>query len=56
MAVKRSTKGGKNSKQEAPKEPVWTYRGSELKTSEIAPAMQQLFSMGGHELVPCANV
>ena len=42
MAVK-STKPKKNIKDEEPEEPVWTYRGYKLKTSEFVTAMVHLF-------------
>ena len=42
MAVK-STRPKKNPKQEEPEEPVWTYRGYHLKTSEFVTAMVHLF-------------
>lgn len=42
MPVK-STKAKQNSKQEEPEEPVWTYRGYKLKTSEFVTAMVHLF-------------
>lgn len=42
MAVK-SSKAKKNSKQEEPEEPVWTYRGYKLKTSEFVTAMVHFF-------------
>ena len=42
MAVK-STKPKKKPKQEEPEEPVWTYRGYKLKTSEFVTAMVHLF-------------
>ncbi|MCX6057419.1 MAG: DUF2270 domain-containing protein [Chloroflexi bacterium] len=41
--VKRSTKAKKSAKQEEPEEPVWTYRGYKLKTSEFVTAMVHLF-------------
>jgi uncharacterized membrane protein len=47
MAVKRSAKVVKDLKQEAPKEPAWTYRGYELMSSELAEAIKQLFCMAG---------
>jgi len=40
MAVKRSAKAKKDSKQE---EPVWTYRGYKLGTSEFVTAMVHFF-------------
>ena len=42
MPVK-STKPKKNPKQEEPEEPVWTYRGYKLKTSEFVTAMVHFF-------------
>lgn len=42
MPVK-STKAKQNSKPEEPEEPVWTYRGYKLKTSEFVTAMVHLF-------------
>jgi uncharacterized membrane protein len=42
MPVK-STKAKKNPKEEEPEEPVWTYRGYKLKTSEFVTAMVHLF-------------
>ncbi|WKZ37863.1 MAG: DUF2270 domain-containing protein [Anaerolineales bacterium] len=42
MAVK-STKARKKTKQEEPDEPVWTYRGYHLKTSEFVTAMVHFF-------------
>ena len=42
MAVK-STKRKKTPKQEDPEEPVWTYRGYSLKTSEFVTAMVHFF-------------
>ena len=42
MAVK-SSKAKKSSKQEDPEEPVWTYRGYKLKTSEFVTAMVHFF-------------
>ena len=42
MPVK-STKAKKTPKQEEPEEPVWTYRGYHLKTSEFVTAMVHLF-------------
>jgi uncharacterized membrane protein len=42
--VVKSTKPKKNSKKQAePEEPVWTYRGYHLKTSEFVTAMVHLF-------------
>lgn len=42
MPVK-SAKPQKNPKQEVPEEPVWTYRGYRLQTSEFVTAMVHLF-------------
>ena len=42
MPVK-STRPKKNPKQEEPEEPVWTYRGYKLKTSEFVTAMVHFF-------------
>ncbi len=42
MPVK-STRAKKNPKQEEPEEPVWTYRGYKLKTSEFVTAMVHFF-------------
>jgi uncharacterized membrane protein len=42
MAVK-STKAKRQPKQEEPEEPVWTYRGYKLKTSEFVTAMVHFF-------------
>jgi len=42
MAVK-STKPKKKPKQETPEEPVWTYRGYHLQTSEFVTAMVHFF-------------
>jgi uncharacterized membrane protein len=42
MAAK-STKAKKKVKQEEPEEPVWTYRGYHLKTSEFVTAMVHFF-------------
>lgn len=42
MATK-STKPKRKTKQEEPEEPVWTYRGYHLKTSEFVTAMVHLF-------------
>jgi uncharacterized membrane protein len=42
MAVK-STRAKKKPKQEESDEPVWTYRGYHLKTSEFVTAMVHLF-------------
>ena len=42
-AAKKSTKAKKSAKQEEPEEPVWTYRGYHLKTSEFVTAMVHLF-------------
>ena len=42
MPVK-STKAKKNLKEDEPEEPVWTYRGYKLKTSEFVTAMVHLF-------------
>jgi len=42
MAVK-SSKAKKNPKQDEPEEPVWTYRGYKLRTSEFVTAMVHLF-------------
>lgn len=42
MAV-RSTKPKKNINEDEPEEPVWTYRGYKLKTSEFVTAMVHLF-------------
>ena len=42
MAVK-SSKPKRKSKPEEPEEPVWTYRGYHLKTSEFVTAMVHLF-------------
>jgi len=39
----KSTKPKKDPKQEEPEEPVWTYRGYHLKTSEFVTAMVHLF-------------
>jgi len=39
----KSTGPKKRSKQEAPEEPVWTYRGYKLKTSEFVTAMVHFF-------------
>ena len=44
MAVKSSTKAKSKPRQEEPiEEPVWTYRGYHLKTSEFVTAMVHLF-------------
>ncbi|MBK7318769.1 DUF2270 domain-containing protein [Candidatus Villigracilis affinis] len=44
MAVKSSTKArSKPKKEEVPEEPVWTYRGYHLKTSEFVTAMVHFF-------------
>ncbi|HMX74297.1 MAG TPA: DUF2270 domain-containing protein [Anaerolineales bacterium] len=46
MAVKKSTKAKSKPKQEEPipvEEPVWTYRGYRLKTSEFVTAMVHFF-------------
>ncbi len=42
MAVK-STKAKKPRKQESPDEPVWTYRGYQLKSGEFVTAMVHFF-------------
>ena len=42
MPVK-STKAKQNPKKEEPEEPVWTYRGYKLKTSEFVTAMVHFF-------------
>ena len=39
----RSTKAKRNPKQDDPEEPVWTYRGYRLKTSEFVTAMVHFF-------------
>ena len=41
--AKKSTKAKKSAKQEEPEEPVWTYRGYHLKTSEFVTAMVHFF-------------
>jgi uncharacterized membrane protein len=41
--AKRSTKAKKSTKQEVPQEPVWTYRGYHLQTSEFVTAMVHFF-------------
>ena len=41
--VVKSAKPKKKTKQEEPEEPVWTYRGYHLKTSEFVTAMVHLF-------------
>ncbi len=41
--AKKSTKAKKSEKQEEAEEPVWTYRGYHLKTSEFVTAMVHLF-------------
>ncbi len=43
MATKQTTKAKKSPKQENPEEPVWTYRGYKLGTSEFVTAMVHLF-------------
>jgi hypothetical protein len=45
MAAKKSPKGKSTprQKEEAIEEPVWTYRGYKLKTSEFVTAMVHLF-------------
>ncbi|MEW6287947.1 MAG: DUF2270 domain-containing protein [Chloroflexota bacterium] len=40
---KKSTPKGKTSAQQEPEEPVWTYRGYSLKTSEFVTAMVHFF-------------
>lgn len=41
--TKKSTRARKSPKQEEPEEPVWTYRGYHLKTSEFTTAMVHFF-------------
>ena len=41
--AKKSSKAKQNPKQEDPEEPVWTYRGYKLKTSEFVTAMVHFF-------------
>lgn len=43
MAVKSTKPKKKSKKQEEPEEPVWTYRGYHLKTSEFVTAMVHFF-------------
>jgi uncharacterized membrane protein len=43
MAVKSTKAKTKSKKQEEPEEPVWTYRGYHLKTSEFVTAMVHFF-------------
>ncbi|MBI4761015.1 MAG: DUF2270 domain-containing protein [Chloroflexota bacterium] len=40
---KKSTPNGKTSAKQEPEEPVWTYRGYSLKTSEFVTAMVHFF-------------
>lgn len=39
----KSTKANRNPKEEAPEEPVWTYRGYKLKSGEFVTAMVHFF-------------
>jgi uncharacterized membrane protein len=41
--AEKSTKARSKSKKEAPEEPVWTYRGYQLKSSEFVTAMVHFF-------------
>ncbi|MBI5943264.1 MAG: DUF2270 domain-containing protein [Chloroflexi bacterium] len=41
--AKKSTKARKSAQEEEPEEPVWTYRGYHLKTSEFTTAMVHFF-------------
>jgi len=43
VTEKTSTKRRTSSKKQEPEEPVWTYRGYKLKTSEFVTAMVHLF-------------
>ena len=43
MATKPTAKPKRNSKRQEPEEPVWTYRGYQLKSSDFVTAMVHLF-------------